>query len=152
MNENKLEFHWIENTWTFSNKKQIPVSIEKEATFYFIYDLKEINQKDDSFLMILPNDITSKKELLDEYYIQLKFPFFGFNWDALRDSLLYLENIKQKKIRIYHQEVPKLKQQDIKIYLDILRCSIADWKKYKEHDFEVYFNMKDYDIVQQSIG
>jgi hypothetical protein len=147
----KIEFHWVENTWTFYNKKQVPVSINKESEFFFIDSINEINNKDDVYFVTIKENNSSKKNLFNEYYEKFKFPYFGFNWDALLDCMRDLDWIEQRNIVVYHEKLPELNRDDLKIYLYILRNAIGDWKKWEEHDFEVYFNVRDYDSVQQII-
>jgi hypothetical protein len=98
-----IEFYWIVNTWTFSNKKQIPVSIEKNAEFFFINSIKEINNKNNVHFVMIENNNSSEEELLNEYCTKFEFPYFGFNWDALTDCLRDLGWIEQKNIFIYHK-------------------------------------------------
>ncbi|MDR1372829.1 MAG: barstar family protein [Dysgonamonadaceae bacterium] len=120
--------------------------------FYFINDSEKINNNN-SCILILKDNVISKEELFNEYYVKLKFPpYFGFNWNALWDCLSYLENVIQKEVIIYHQTFPKLEEKDLEIYLEILLDSVIQWKKYEEHNFEVYFNLKDYDKVKRLIG
>jgi hypothetical protein len=69
-----IEFHWVINTWTFRNKKQIPMSIEREAEFFFIDKSEEIETKNNSYIVTLNDSISSEEELLNEYYVKLKFP------------------------------------------------------------------------------
>ena len=146
-----IEFHWVENTWGFYKNKIVNLPpIERDAEFFFSDTEKEINDKNEVFFVQIEN--TKKEDLLNEYYTKLKFPYFGFNWDALIDCLGDLEWIEQKDVFIYHKKLPELNQKDMETYLDILRCSVAHWKRYKEHNFEVYFNLKDYDRVQQVVG
>ncbi|MDR0697786.1 MAG: barstar family protein [Tannerella sp.] len=124
----------------------------KQGEFYYIEDEKALHNQNNSYLVKI-DCINSKEELLSDYSIKLKFPsYFGFNWDVLRDCLSYLENIAQNAVIIYHQELPKLKESDLITYLEILSETVIQWQKYEEHDFEVYFNMQDYDKVYQLIG
>jgi len=148
----RLDFHWIVNTWTYANKKRIPQSIENNAEFYFIENPAEINNKSNAYFVTIINDNISEEDLFNEYYAKFKFPYFGFNWDALNDCLGGLEWIEQKNVIIYHPQLPQLNEKDLKIYLEILRNAVSLWNKYEEHNFEVYFNLKDFDKVQQIVG
>jgi RNAse (barnase) inhibitor barstar len=49
------------------------------------------------------SNINSKEELLKELNIKLKFPYFGFNWDALYDLLRDFHWIDQKGIILVHE-------------------------------------------------
>ncbi len=124
----------------------------KVGEFYFLDELKDNECGNNSFFVKIDKKITSENELLDFYYTKFEFPYFGFNWDALWDCLADLDWIKQRNIIIYHQKLPKLEGRDLKIYLSILYDAIEHWKKYEEHNFEVCFDMSDYDVVQQIIG
>jgi len=148
----RLDFHWVENTWTYANKKRIPQSIENNAEFYFIEKPEEIKNKNNAYFVTIINDNSSKDDLLNEYYTKFKFPYFGFNWDALDECLGDLDWIEQKDVIVYHPQLPQLNEKDLKIYLEILRDTVRDWEQWEEHNFEVYFNLKDYDRVQQSVG
>lgn len=145
----KLEFNWIEKSFTGIGKSTVSITIEKKAELYFIEKLKEITNKDNSFFVILKEDITSEADLLNEYYLQFKFPYFGFNWDALLDCLRDLDWIKQNNVIIYHQGLPKLDVKDLKIYLEILFDLTSHWKKYEDHNFDVYFDLNDYNAIRE---
>jgi len=145
----RLDFHWIVNTWTYTDKKQIPQSIENNAEFYFIEKPEEIKNKSNSYFVSIINDNFSEDDLFNEYYTKFQFPYFGFNWNALQDCLGGLEWIKQKDVFVYHPKLPQLNEIHLEIYLDILCCTVGLWKKWEEHNFEVYFNLQDYDVVQQ---
>jgi RNAse (barnase) inhibitor barstar len=126
---------------------------QQQHTFYYIDDIQMINLENNSYQVILNKNIFSKKDLLYEYYDKLKFPpYFGFTWDALWDCLSYIEHIKQDTIIIYHQKFPLLEDIDLKIYLKILQDLVVDEKESDGHNFQVYFNSKDYDKIQQIIG
>ncbi len=145
----RLEYNWTEKSFTGIGKSKVSVTIEKKAELCFIEELKEIIEKDDSYIVIFIEDFASEAELLNEYYLQFKFPYFGFNWDALLDCLGDLDWIKQKDIIVYHQELPKLAERDLKIYIEILFELIFHWNKYESHNFYVYFNLKDYSIIKE---
>ena len=123
----------------------------KQCDFYYIENENELHSQKKSYFVKI-DCINSKEDLLSEYSVKLKFPsYFGFNWDALSDCLSYLENIEQNAVIIYHQDLPKLKESDLKTYLEILIETVIQWKKYEEHVFEVYFNIRDYDKIHQLV-
>ena len=85
-------------------------------------------------------NVHNKKELLIQLSDKLSFPpFFGFNWDALFDVLRDFSWIEQKIIVLVHDDMPQLKEQELKIYLEVLADAAQDWKKGEEHDFEIIF-------------
>lgn len=77
------------------------------------------------FLLNLDPDICRADELLRALYYGLWLPsYFGFNWDALYDSLSDLAWIPQKKLVILHAKLPSLPEADTRIYLEVL-CDAA---------------------------
>ena len=86
------------------------------------------------------SNVSSKNELLNKYSEKLLFPdYFGFNWDALCDCLRDLSWIEQKEIVIIHDDLPKLTDEELKVYIEVLIHSVQDWKKEDEHTLEVAF-------------
>ncbi|MCL2598204.1 MAG: barstar family protein [Paludibacter sp.] len=152
-----LKFSWeTEYSWGIgkSTTKRI---VQRKTEFCFIDKFEEIKMENNSFAVTLSDNIFLKEELLNEYYIKLKFPsYFGFNWDALYDCLAYMENIQQKNVIIYHNALPQLNDNDMKIYLKILKDSSGEWIGMdwcaNNHTINIYFSMQDYDKVQQLIG
>lgn len=86
-------------------------------------------------------NICSETELYSEYDKQFNFPYFGFNWDALRDSLCGLDEwMKEKKIIIIHKELPHLEERDLRIYISVLYDVCELWGKYPDVlEFKVFF-------------
>ncbi|WP_080903835.1 barstar family protein [Parabacteroides sp. Marseille-P3160] len=124
----------------------------KKGRFYFI-DNFDKKKNDHFFLVIIEDENFSEEEILNEYYRKLKLPdYFGFNWDALQDCLRDLDWIEQRDVVIYHQQLPRLNEKDLKIYLRILDDIVGHWDKFEEHNFYVYFNISDYDTICKYIG
>lgn len=75
----------------------------------------------DTYLVEIPSGISSKQDLLKIYAELLKFPdYFGFNWDALEDLLMDLSWLHEKKVVVFHNDLPSLSNEDIQLYLSIL--------------------------------
>ena len=92
------------------------------------------------FIVNINIGVISKNELLNELFITLNFPdYFGFNWDALDECLRDFEWIKEHKIIIVHEDLPKIGCVSLKQYLSVLNHAIEDWKEGEEHKLEVYF-------------
>ena len=87
------------------------------------------------------------EELLNEYDTKFRFPYFGFNWDALEDCLRDLDWIPRKEVIVYHPVLPTLEIKELKIYLEILRDITKHWTQNEEHSFNAYFNYDDYSTV-----
>jgi len=115
-------------------------------------NLKFINNSqsynpDDAFIVHF-SGINSKDELLKQYNEKLLFPYFGFNWDALFDMLRDFHWIKEEKVVLVHDDLPKLTESDLKIYLEVLAYSVKDWKEGEEHSLEVVFPKSVKDLMK----
>jgi Barstar (barnase inhibitor) len=110
----------------------------KDSPFYF-GDVTRLCTSDD-FVAELPEGITTKVQLLEAYYVLLKFPeYFGFNWDAMEECLRDFHWIKNRRVIIVHKALPRLEHSQIKIYLDILANCVRDWKEGEAHSIVVAF-------------
>jgi Barstar (barnase inhibitor). len=87
--------------------------------------------------------------LYNVYNTHFEFPYFGFNWDALRDSLCGLDEwIKEKIIVIIHKDLPHLGERDLMIYITVLYDVCELWEKYPDVlSFQVFFSKKDKGII-----
>lgn len=92
----------------------------------------------DSFVVHI-SIVHSEKELMNELNSKFKFPYFGYNWDALYDLLRDFHWIDQKKIVMVHDQMPDFDHASMKIYILLLRDSINDWKLGEDHILEVIF-------------
>jgi RNAse (barnase) inhibitor barstar len=92
------------------------------------------------YVVVLSSFVKSKEELLTDLCEKLHFPdYFGNNWDSVSECLRDLHWVKEKRINIIYEDIPQLKEDDLKIYLDLLVSVINDWKEDEEHYIEVVF-------------
>ncbi len=89
-------------------------------------------------LATMPENIKNKDHLFNIYLNKLKLPdYFGRNWDALDEILHDFYWVKQKTIIIAHEGIPLgLKEEDLKIYLEILSDAVQVWKDSPREGFE----------------
>lgn len=100
------------------------------------------------FYARLGPEIYKTEHLLQALYQLLWLPgYFGFNWNALHDCLTDLSWIQEKRVVLEHAGLPNIPEAELKIYLEILRDSVLDWKDEDDHCFEVVFNAQDRDRV-----
>ncbi|MFA1585508.1 barstar family protein [Achromobacter ruhlandii] len=92
-------------------------------------------------------------ELLRSLYYILWFPgYFGFNWDALYDCLRDLSWIPCKKVVLVHESLPKLNDEDLRMYLEVLRDSVLDWHPGEDHVLEVNFRSRDECVIRSILS
>ena len=79
-------------------------------------------------LVAVIGTVHSKEELLRDIADQLQFPdWFGWNWDALEDSLRDLTRLTSPEVVLHHERVPELPIPDLRTYLAILHTVAAFW-------------------------
>ena len=111
------------------------------------YDTAEV------FYVRIDPEILLSEELLRALYYLLWFPgYFGFNWDALYDCLRDLAWIPCRKVVLVHEAVPGLPREDLKIYLEVLRDAVLDWKEDEKHQLEVFFKISDRNTVESLLA
>lgn len=100
------------------------------------------------FYARLRPDIYKNEQLLQALYQVLWFPgYFGFNWNALHDCLTDLFWIREKRVVLEHVGLPNIPEAELKIYLEILRDAVVDWKDGDNHRLEIVFSTQDRDRV-----
>jgi len=84
---------------------------------------------EDSYLLRVPAGISSADALIKSVADAGDFPgWFGFNWDALLDSLCDFSWITKRTIVIHHSDLPLLDDPgQCRIYLEILAQAQSDW-------------------------
>lgn len=89
-------------------------------------------------------DIYKIEQLFQALYQLLWLPgYFGFNFDALHDCLTDLSWIRERSVVLEHAGLPKFAEAELKIYLEVLRDAVVDWKDGDDHCFKVVFNAQD---------
>lgn len=83
----------------------------------------------DSYLLRVPAGISTADVLIRSVAEAGDFPgWFGFNWDALLDSLRDFSWITKRTIVIHHSDLPLLDDpRQSRIYLEILAQAHSDW-------------------------
>ena len=108
--------------------------------FYFFNPKNPYPVDSEGKYLHIKKNISSEEQICDLYEQGLNFPYFGKNWDALADCLRDLDFIKEKKILIFHEDIPfELSTEDKKIYVRILFYVVKHWHNYPEHKIFVYF-------------
>jgi hypothetical protein len=98
----------------------------------------------DSFVAILPAHIATVNDLFNELARVLCFPaYFGRNWNALYDCLTDFHWISGSCVCLIHLGLPAMLDDELRIYLNILNDSIADWRSHGEDKLSVYFGIDD---------
>lgn len=118
---------------------------------FFFYYKDDIDISESNIFYCVFKDIYTESALYRTYDQQFKFPYFGFNWDALRDSLCGLDEwMKEKKIVIIHKNLPQLGEKDFKIYISVLYDVCELWEKYPDIlEFKVFFPVESKSIIQK---
>jgi hypothetical protein len=116
----------------------------------FRYDAQpNFYRRDDAFVAVLPSSIGTKSVLLEALATSLAFPvYFGSNWDALFDCFRDFSWIDEHDIVVVHTDLPTLPPTELRIYLRLLRDSVADWRPGEAHRLEVVFPILDREIVE----
>jgi RNAse (barnase) inhibitor barstar len=90
--------------------------------------------------VLIPGDISNRDMLFQRLAEDLGFPdYFGKNWDALSDCLRDFHWRNEHRIVIAHSGLPKLRQGDVKTYLEILSDAVEDWRRTGDRDLVVAF-------------
>jgi RNAse (barnase) inhibitor barstar len=116
-------------------------------------ELNKIISNEDNFIVIISEDIKTKKQLLDELKNKINFPsYFGDNWDALNDVLSDLNWIDKKDIYLFHKNLSHLGKDDLRTYLEILINITEHWEQFTDHNFIVYFNKDEKSSIEKLLS
>jgi RNAse (barnase) inhibitor barstar len=92
-------------------------------------------------VVFVPKIVCTKDELLEFLCLELDFPsYFGFNWDALLDCLSDFSWLHVRKITIIHEVGFKLKEDELKVYKEILIEAIERSNRFEYPKIEFFFD------------
>jgi len=99
--------------------------------FYYTNDYQ--NQADNVKSVIINHSIQDLNELFELFQISLQIPYSTMtNFAAFRDVMTELDWIPEDEIRIYHDSLPSLNEEDLACYIDHLNIIDVEWEKYDE--------------------
>lgn len=118
----------------------------------FIYGDITLSRQSNVYVARLKQVIDNKKTLLEDLASELMFPdYFGHNWDALWDSIRYLDEIKAHNVILIHEKTPRLSEKDMLIYIKLLHDAVIDWKHPRHEDLHnliVVFPPDDVELIK----
>jgi RNAse (barnase) inhibitor barstar len=99
-------------------------------------------RRGDTRVLDVPAELSDKDALFRWYADALEFPdYFGFNWDAFDECLRVLSWVKERRIVLFHRDVPMAAHpKDRRIYVEILADAVTDWKPGEDHELVVAFD------------
>lgn len=143
-------------SWTTSSYDYVDSKVAKNekvnlATLFFTQNSNLIAEKKNAFVVVVDKEIFSIDELFRTFNDAFRFPYFGFNWDALLDCLRDLDWINANEIILYHDRIPNLNEKELGIYLEILCYAVSDWIGDHNKSFKVFFKTSDYLFIKNRI-
>ncbi len=107
--------------------------------FQFI-DNPRLYEPLEAFARTIPEGILSKGELFKALYLHLVIPrYFQFTWDSLLECFQHFDWIEYKDISIIHLDLPRMKQDDVLTYLDLLITTAKTWQQDDRHNLTIVF-------------
>jgi RNAse (barnase) inhibitor barstar len=99
-------------------------------------------RRENTRVLEVPAELSDKDALLRWYADALAMPeYFGANWDAFDECLRDLSWVRERRIVLFHRDVPiAANHQDRKIYVEVLANAATDWKPGEAHELIVAFD------------
>lgn len=96
---------------------------------------------EEALVLKIPPGLRTKQEILGWYAKALMPEYFGMNWDAFDECLRVLDWVEQRRVVLYHRDVPlEASPSDRRIYLEVLDYAVADWRADDDHELVVVFH------------
>ena len=114
--------------------------------FVFVDHLCPPSSAEDVHFGQIPAGISEKTELLAAVKKTLNLaPYMGNNLDALNDCIRSLEDTRQYKVILAHEDIPALLERDLRLYFSILGDAAEIWDRTAEHELKIYMpvNVRD---------
>ncbi|MFN8831451.1 MAG: barstar family protein [Labrys sp. (in: a-proteobacteria)] len=85
---------------------------------------------------------TTPRDVTGWYADILGIPeYFGANWDAFDECLRDLSWVKERRLVLFHRDVPiAANPKDRRIYLEVLANAATDWRPGEAHELIVAFD------------
>jgi hypothetical protein len=114
--------------------------MSNQESFTLVSDPDDFYEKAKNLVVRISSGISNLEELFKVLEDELKFPYFGHNWDSLDELLRDFSWLKSRQIVIVHQELPvQLGEKNLRSYLKVLLRGVKDWKPEEEHELIVVF-------------
>jgi hypothetical protein len=98
----------------------------------------------------IPDRASNTRAFLGNLATCLDLPgYFGENWDALDECLRDFHWVKEHRIVLWHDALPELPENDLRVYLDVLAYAVNDWRSGEEHELIVLFHPRMEALVEQ---
>ena len=109
--------------------------------FEFTSDIASLKRKSVRVLEV-PMELSDKDALFRWYADALDMPeYFGANWDALDECLRDLSWVKERRLVLFHRDVPLAANlKDRNNYVEVLANAATDWKPGEDHELVVAFD------------
>ena len=95
----------------------------------------------DALVVRIGADISTREQLFDRFAVELGLPdYFGGNWDAFDEALRDLHWVESRRVVISHEGIPRLPEDVLRTYVEILARAVEDWKRdADQHEIVVAF-------------
>jgi hypothetical protein len=117
--------------------------------FTFLAHPEDCARSLDDVVARIPSDLPDRQILFDTLAKGLHFPtYFGYNWDALYDVLCDFSSILSRRIVMVPDELPVgLGEDNLKVYLEILRDAVKSWQLGEAHELVVVFPLSSQETI-----
>jgi hypothetical protein len=105
----------------------------------FIKNPETYSNFDSSVFVAHIKGVKDEKELFNQLNSELRFPYFGFNWDALDECLSDFHWMNESGIILVHDDLPTPEESVLKMYLNVLVYTMGILEKRGDHYLEVIF-------------
>ena len=85
----------------------------------------------DAHIVVIDGNLVGERALIDAISEGIESPYENDPWDGLYDALLDLSWLPIPKVTIIHYGLPDLNDEEIEVYVDVLRCADMEWIRYR---------------------
>lgn len=85
----------------------------------------------DAHIVVIDGNLVGKRALIDAISEGIESPYVDDNWDGLSEALRDLDWLPVPKVTIIHYGLPDLNDEEMEIYVDVLRYADREWIRYR---------------------